>query len=66
MTSAKVVNIKNGRRLARSKAPRTMEEIAEKASLEYERLKCISDTEPANLASGDPSAMHEEHGDDFE
>jgi hypothetical protein len=61
MTSAKIVNIKSARQQARRKAPRSMEEIAERARREYERLKSVAETEPDNLVSGDPTKIHEEH-----
>ena len=38
-----------------------MEEIAERARREYERLKSVAETEPDNLVSGDPTKIHEEH-----
>ena len=64
MTSQKVVNIKTAQRPARQKAPRSMDEIAAKARREYERLKGISESEPENLASGDPARIHEEDDDE--
>lgn len=66
MFSAKVVNIKSARQQSRQKAPRSMQEIAEKARREYERLKGVAESEPDNLASGDPTRIHEEHDDETE
>jgi hypothetical protein len=64
MTSGKILDLKTARHQRRQKAAPSLEKIVSEARKEYARLKAVADSEPANLASGDPTKIHEEQDDD--